>query len=72
MHVVYPRCCGLDIHQKTIVACVLLTDAAVRLAEQHAGDLALVWWTPVQLGVKPPRRCSHGEAHASLSAGISR
>jgi transposase len=26
MQVVYPRCCGLDIHQKTIVACVLLTD----------------------------------------------
>jgi transposase len=27
MQVVYPRCCGLDIHKKTIVACVLLTDA---------------------------------------------
>jgi len=26
MHVLYPRCCGLDIHQKTVVACVLLTD----------------------------------------------
>jgi hypothetical protein len=26
MQVVYPRCCGLDIHKKTIVACVLLTD----------------------------------------------
>jgi transposase len=26
MHVLYPRCCGLDIHKKTIVACVLLTD----------------------------------------------
>ena len=25
MQVLYPRCCGLDIHQKTIVACVLLT-----------------------------------------------
>jgi transposase len=27
MQVVDPRCCGLDIHKKTIVACVLLTDA---------------------------------------------
>jgi transposase len=28
MHVLYPRCCGLDIHKKTVVACVLLTDSA--------------------------------------------
>src|SRR6516164_5077324 len=27
MQVLYPRGCGLDIHQKTVVACVLLTDA---------------------------------------------
>ncbi len=27
MQVVYARCCGLDIHKKTIVACVLLTEA---------------------------------------------
>src|SRR5215813_9606448 len=26
MHVLYPRGCGLDIHQKTAVACVLLSD----------------------------------------------
>jgi transposase len=26
-HVLSPHCCGLDIHKKTIVACVLLTDA---------------------------------------------
>ena len=26
MHVLSPRCCGLDIHQKTVVACVLLTE----------------------------------------------
>jgi hypothetical protein len=26
MQVLYPRCCGLDIHKKSIVACVLLTD----------------------------------------------
>jgi len=26
MQVVYPRCCGLDIHTKSIVACALRTD----------------------------------------------
>jgi hypothetical protein len=26
MQVVYARCCGLDVHQKTVVACVLLTE----------------------------------------------
>jgi hypothetical protein len=27
MQVVYARCCGLEVHQKTVVACVLLTHA---------------------------------------------
>ena len=27
MHVVYARCCGLDVHKKSIPACVLLRDA---------------------------------------------
>jgi transposase len=27
MHVVYARCCGLDVHKKSITACVLLRDA---------------------------------------------
>lgn len=25
MQVVYERCCGLDVHKKTVVACVLVT-----------------------------------------------
>jgi transposase len=25
MHVVYERCCGLAVHKKTVVACVLIT-----------------------------------------------
>lgn len=33
MQVLYPRCCGLDIHKKTVVACVLLTDADERLED---------------------------------------
>jgi transposase len=28
MRIVYPRCCGLDVHKKTITACVLIRDAA--------------------------------------------
>jgi transposase len=26
MQVLYSRCCGLDVHKKTVVACVLLSD----------------------------------------------
>ena len=25
MQVLYSRCCGLDVHQKTLVACVMIT-----------------------------------------------
>ncbi len=25
MHVIHTRCCGLDVHKRTVVACVLLT-----------------------------------------------
>ncbi len=28
MQVIYQRCCGLDVHKKTIVACLLITSAA--------------------------------------------
>ena len=27
MPIVSARCCGLDVHKKTVVACVLLTEA---------------------------------------------
>ncbi len=33
MRVVSTRCCGLDVHQKTVVACVLLTEPTGRV--QH-------------------------------------
>jgi len=29
MQVVYERCCGLDVHKKTVVACVLVTETGV-------------------------------------------
>jgi transposase len=28
MQVLYPCCCGLDVHKKTVVACLLITDGA--------------------------------------------
>ena len=27
MQIVHPRCCGLDVHKKSVVACVLITAA---------------------------------------------
>ena len=34
MQVVYRRCCGLDVHRKTVVACVLLTEDDGRVRKQ--------------------------------------
>ena len=34
MDVVYPRCCGLDLHKAKIVACVLVPGAAGRPAKE--------------------------------------
>ena len=28
MDVIYERCCGLDVHKKTVVACLIVPDAA--------------------------------------------
>ncbi len=28
MDVVYPHCCGLDVHKKTVVACILISAPA--------------------------------------------
>ena len=51
MRVVYERCCGLDVHKKTVVACVLITETSGEV--QHhlrtfstmtAGLLALADW----------------------------
>src|SRR5437763_12525495 len=51
MQVVYERCCGLDVHKKTVVACVLLTrpDGTVQrqvrtFATMTADLLALSDW----------------------------
>jgi transposase len=67
MQVLYPRCCGLDIHKKTVVACVLLTDPdgttqrVVRTFGTMTADLcALGDWLDV-----------HGVTHVAMeSTGV--
>jgi len=34
MEVVHERCCGLDVHKKTVVACVLITEAGGTLRKE--------------------------------------
>jgi transposase len=34
MEVLYPRCCGLDVHKKTVVACVLITEAGKAIRKE--------------------------------------
>jgi transposase len=55
MHVLYSRCCGIDIHQKTAVACTLLTQADGRVVRtvctfstMTQGLLALSDWLDEQ------------------------
>jgi len=40
MQVLYKRCCGLDVHKKTVVACVLITsaDGGSLQADAHCCD----------------------------------
>ena len=57
MQVIHERCCGLDVHKKTVVACVLLTLANKPVFKQiqtfettTAGMLALAdWLTSLQI-----------------------
>ena len=34
MEVLYPRCCGVDVHKKLVVACVAITDATGQVQKQ--------------------------------------
>jgi hypothetical protein len=51
MEVLYPRCCGLDVHKKTVVACVLITEAGKAIRKEvrtfptmSADQLGLADW----------------------------
>jgi transposase len=41
MQVIHPRCCGLDVHKKTVVPCVLIThqDGSVERALRTFGTM---------------------------------
>ena len=41
MEIIHERCCGLDVHQKTVVACVLVTaaDGAVQRRVRSFGTM---------------------------------
>ena len=40
MEVVYPRCAGLDVHKKTVVACRVISEgSAVRRETRHFGTM---------------------------------
>lgn len=34
MQVLYEGCCGLDVHKKTVVACLFTVDAAGRICKE--------------------------------------
>jgi transposase len=67
MDVVYPRCCGLDVHKKMVVACLLVVGADGRLHKEirtfstmSADLLALADWLT-----------AHGCTHVALeSTGV--
>lgn len=55
MQVLYDHCCGLDVHKKTVVACVMLTAATGKVSQEGrtfatttAGLLALADWLTQQ------------------------
>ncbi len=55
MQIIYPRCCGLDVHKQTVVACRMLTAASGAVSKEvrtfattTAGLLALSDWLVTQ------------------------
>lgn len=34
MNILYPRCCGMDVHKKTVVACLMITDSTGRATKE--------------------------------------
>jgi|SRR5579859_3602058 len=41
------------------------------VADWMSTEVDPLWWTPIDLGEKPLRRCSHVEAYGPLPAGVS-
>ena len=43
MYVVYARCCGLDVHKKSITACVLLREASGPVRQEIRRFGTMTW-----------------------------
>ena len=67
MEVVNPRCCGLDVHKKTVVACVITPEKKeTRTFSTMTNDLfKLKEWLRTE-----SEPCGHGEHRRSLEAGL--
>ncbi len=68
MEVLYPRCCGLDVHQKTVVACVKTPEGKEsRTFKTVTGEL-------LELGrmacIQRRHSCRNGEYRRILAAGL--
>jgi hypothetical protein len=50
MDVLYPRCAGLDVHQKTVVACARIASAAGPI---HRHELRMDYTAQGTLGLAP-------------------
>src|SRR4051812_26147856 len=73
MRVVYARCCGLDVHKKSISACLLTPDnqggtqqQVRRFGTMTRDLLELSDWA----GVQPGHTRSHGEHRRVWEAGV--
>ena len=72
MQVVYQRCCGLDVHKKTVIACVITPDGLVTrtFSTMTKALLELADWlldcqvthVAMDAAVATPPRDEHGEA----------
>ena len=74
MRVVYDRCCGLDVHKKTVVACVLitLTHGAVQRHTRTFSPMTVGLLALVSLVGAPGRhRDRHGIDRNLLETSVS-
>jgi transposase len=68
MEVLYPRCCGLDVHQKSVTACVLLSPAPGARPRKEVRTFPALTDGLLALG---DRLTGHGVTHGALeSTGV--
>lgn len=73
MQVEYARCCGLDVHQKSVVACVLATaeDGTVQRQVRTFGTMTADLLAPERLAERAAGGAGgDGEHRGVLAAGL--